>query len=90
MGGPSAGGFTGTTGPDPYAFRPPRIPGTYKYAGKFMGAVMWFWMMYQAKQNLPVMLGWRHPWEHHGHGHGHGDGHGHGHDDKAPSDTPTH
>ncbi|KAI3795282.1 hypothetical protein L1987_37933 [Smallanthus sonchifolius] len=39
--------------------------------GKGMCAMMWFWILYRAKQDGPVVLGWRHPWE----GHGHGDEH---------------
>ncbi|KAL6216330.1 hypothetical protein ACLB2K_009553 [Fragaria x ananassa] len=42
--------------------------------GKGLCAVMWFWVLYRAKQDGPVVLGWRHPWEGH-------DDHGHGHDD---------
>ncbi|XP_050366676.1 NADH dehydrogenase [ubiquinone] 1 beta subcomplex subunit 2 [Argentina anserina] len=42
--------------------------------GKGLCAVMWFWVLYRAKQDGPVVLGWRHPWE------GHGD-HGHGQDE---------
>ena len=44
--------------------------------GKGLCAVMWFWVLYRAKQDGPVVLGWRHPWEgHDGHSHGHGDKH---------------
>ncbi|PIA46968.1 hypothetical protein AQUCO_01500480v1 [Aquilegia coerulea] len=47
--------------------------------GKGMCALM-FWILYRAKQDGPVVLGWRHPWE----GHGHGDhSHGHGHESEA-------
>ncbi|KAJ0636787.1 hypothetical protein HanOQP8_Chr17g0666071 [Helianthus annuus] len=39
-----------------------------------IGIVPWrFWILYRAKQDGPVVLGWRHPWE--GHGHEHGDEH---------------
>ncbi|KAF3324895.1 NADH dehydrogenase [ubiquinone] 1 beta subcomplex subunit 2 [Carex littledalei] len=42
--------------------------------GKGLCAVMWFWILYRAKQDGPVVLGWRHPWEGHGdHSDGHGD-----------------
>ncbi|GAB2252089.1 hypothetical protein Droror1_Dr00004936 [Drosera rotundifolia] len=41
--------------------------------GKGMCALMWFWVLYRAKQDVPVVLGWRHLWDGHGdHGHGHG------------------
>ncbi|GER38777.1 sensor protein kinase WalK, partial [Striga asiatica] len=33
--------------------------------GKGLCAVMWFWVFYRAKQDGPVVLGWRHPWEGH-------------------------
>ncbi|KHF99974.1 hypothetical protein F383_17879 [Gossypium arboreum] len=33
--------------------------------GKGLCAVMWFWVLYRAKQDGPVVLGWRHPWEGH-------------------------
>ncbi|CAN0899281.1 NADH dehydrogenase [ubiquinone] 1 beta subcomplex subunit 2 [Linum grandiflorum] len=32
-----------------------------------------FWVLYRAKQDGPVVLGWRHPWD------GHRDDHGHEH-----------
>ena len=41
--------------------------------------LMWFWMLYRAKEDGAVLLGWVNPFEG---GHGHGDeddGHGHGH-----------
>ncbi|OIW01879.1 hypothetical protein TanjilG_31061 [Lupinus angustifolius] len=37
-----------------------------------------FWIMYRAKQDAPVVLGWRHPWEGHG-DHDDHDDHGKGH-----------
>ncbi|CAL9760479.1 unnamed protein product, partial [Musa acuminata subsp. burmannicoides] len=44
--------------------------------GKGLCAIMWFWILYRAKQDGPVVLGWRHPWEGHGdHSHGHGHEH---------------
>ncbi|KAF8406685.1 hypothetical protein HHK36_008776 [Tetracentron sinense] len=46
--------------------------------GKGMCAIMWFWVFYRAKQDGPVVLGWRHPWEgHEDHSHGHGQEHEH-------------
>lgn len=45
--------------------------------GKFMCAVMWFWILYRAKEDGPVLLGMRHPWESHGHGHSHEHAHAH-------------
>ncbi|KAK3038871.1 hypothetical protein RJ639_028593 [Escallonia herrerae] len=35
-----------------------------------------FWILYRAKQDGPVVLGWRHPWEgHDDHSHSHGHEH---------------
>ncbi|ERM96397.1 hypothetical protein AMTRI_Chr09g35740 [Amborella trichopoda] len=33
--------------------------------GKGMCAMMWFWIMYRAKQDGAALLGLRHPWEGH-------------------------
>ncbi|KAG5396689.1 hypothetical protein IGI04_018503 [Brassica rapa subsp. trilocularis] len=33
-----------------------------------------FWILYRAKQDGHVVMGWRHPWDGHG-DHGHGDHH---------------
>jgi len=44
--------------------------GWHSRVGKGMCAIMWFWILYRAKQDGAVLLGWRHPWDHaHGHGH---------------------
>ena len=32
--------------------------------GIVMGFVCWMWVFHRAKNDLPVVLGWRHPWEH--------------------------
>lgn len=29
---------------------------THRFVGKALGATMWFWMMYRAKQDGPVLL----------------------------------
>ncbi|KAL1922340.1 uncharacterized protein VTP21DRAFT_9879 [Calcarisporiella thermophila] len=64
MAGGPAGGFH------------PHLPGAgYRWTAKLIGASMWFFMMYRAKQDMPHILGWHHPWDHHGHGN-------HGHDEK--------
>lgn len=45
--------------------------------GEAFGVVVWLWVFHRARHDLPVMYGFRHPWEHEGHGdHGHGDHHG--------------
>ena len=28
------------------------------------GTVMWLWVFHRARHDLPVVLGWRHPWDH--------------------------
>ncbi|KAK4348900.1 hypothetical protein RND71_031655 [Anisodus tanguticus] len=43
----------------------------HSVTGKGLCAVMWFWILYRAKKDGPVVLGMRHPWEGHGHGHDH-------------------
>ncbi len=32
--------------------------------GEAFGFVCWMWIFYRARNDLPVVLGWRHPWEH--------------------------
>lgn len=47
--------------------RPPPMPHPpffHRFWGKALGATMWFWIMYRAKQDGPVLLGWKKPWEH--------------------------
>ena len=47
--------------------------------GEAFGVVAWLWVFHRARHDLPVMYGFRHPWEHapdpfapdHHHGHGH-------------------
>ncbi|CAM6068747.1 unnamed protein product [Sphagnum tenellum] len=48
--------------------------GWHSRVGKGMCAMMWFWILYRAKQDGAVVLGWRHPWDH-PHGHGHAESH---------------
>jgi len=44
------------------------LPGRgYVLASKLLGGTMVFWVLYRGKKDLPVLLGMRHPWEHHGH-----------------------
>ncbi|XP_024402661.2 uncharacterized protein [Physcomitrium patens] len=42
--------------------------GWHSRVGQGMCAVMWLWVLYRAKQDGAVLMGWRHPWEGHGHG----------------------
>ena len=32
--------------------------------GEACGFLTWMWIFYRAKEDLGVVLGWRHPWEH--------------------------
>ncbi|KAG8963192.1 hypothetical protein FRC03_003286 [Tulasnella sp. 419] len=45
---------------------------THRLLAKGLGATMWFFIFYRARQDGAKLLG-AHPWEAHGHG-------GHGHD----------
>ncbi|KAF8135771.1 hypothetical protein EV363DRAFT_1159258 [Boletus edulis] len=52
----------------------PHLPGArYQFLAKALGATMWFFIFYRAREDGPKLLGLRHPWE--GHGHGQHDGH---------------
>eukprot|EP00523_Entomoneis_sp_CCMP467_P004317 CAMPEP_0168744126 /NCGR_PEP_ID=MMETSP0724-20121128/13930_1 /TAXON_ID=265536 /ORGANISM="Amphiprora sp., Strain CCMP467" /LENGTH=131 /DNA_ID=CAMNT_0008791775 /DNA_START=51 /DNA_END=446 /DNA_ORIENTATION=+ len=49
--------------------------------GIFFGTICWLWIFHRARHDLPVVYGFRHPWEHapgddHG-SHGGHDSHGH-------------
>ena len=37
---------------------------THKNIGEAFGFVTWLWIFYRARNDLPVVLGWRHPWDH--------------------------
>jgi hypothetical protein len=32
--------------------------------GEAFGFICWLWVFHRARNDLPVVLGWRHPWEH--------------------------
>ncbi|ORY04898.1 hypothetical protein K493DRAFT_200577, partial [Basidiobolus meristosporus CBS 931.73] len=51
-------------------FNPPQASRFHRYTAKLLGATMWFFMMYRAKQDGLVTLRLQHPWDAHGHGHG--------------------
>ncbi|KAF2638936.1 hypothetical protein P280DRAFT_403560 [Massarina eburnea CBS 473.64] len=36
----------------------------YRFMATALPASMWFFLMYRAKKDGPVLLGWKHPWEH--------------------------
>ncbi|EPE34037.1 hypothetical protein GLAREA_07050 [Glarea lozoyensis ATCC 20868] len=54
-----------TTPPKPgaHAQFPPVRP-LYRFMATGLGASMWFFLMYRAKKDGPVLLGWKHPWDH--------------------------
>ncbi|CAO1637995.1 unnamed protein product [Parajaminaea phylloscopi] len=61
-----------------HGFHPHQPAFKHRWGAKLLGATMWFWIFYRMKQDGPVLLGLRHPWDgHHGdhHGEGHGDDH---------------
>ena len=32
--------------------------------GEIAGCIMWLWIFHRARNDMPVLLGLRHPWEH--------------------------
>ena len=36
----------------------------HKQLGEVFGFVCWMWIFHRARLDGPVVLGWRHPWEH--------------------------
>ncbi|KAJ5727996.1 hypothetical protein N7540_007154 [Penicillium herquei] len=36
----------------------------YRFTATALGASMWFFLMYRAKKDGAVLLGWKHPWDH--------------------------
>ncbi|KAL7968514.1 hypothetical protein HDV63DRAFT_378875 [Trichoderma sp. SZMC 28014] len=42
----------------------PHVAPIYRVTATALGAGMWFWLMYRAKKDGPVLLGWKHPWDH--------------------------
>ena len=49
----------------------------HRIAAEVFGTVCWLWVFHRARNDLPVVLGWRHPWEH-------APSDDHGHDSHAP------
>ncbi|KAI9221600.1 hypothetical protein BC828DRAFT_380563 [Blastocladiella britannica] len=50
-------------------FRVPHVGRAHRIAATTMGATMWFWMMYRAKQDMPYLLTKHKPWNERSHGH---------------------
>lgn len=42
----------------------PRARPLYRFAATGLGAAMWFFLMYRAKKEGAILLGYRHPWDH--------------------------
>ncbi|KAL7943018.1 hypothetical protein V8C42DRAFT_347487 [Trichoderma barbatum] len=42
----------------------PHVAPIYRVTATALGAGMWFWLMYRAKKDGPVLMGWKHPWDH--------------------------
>lgn len=36
----------------------------HKKWGEIFGVICWLWVFHRARHDLPVLLGYRHPWEH--------------------------
>ncbi|ODV66440.1 hypothetical protein HYPBUDRAFT_153283 [Hyphopichia burtonii NRRL Y-1933] len=43
----------------------PHVDAKIKWASKFLGATMWFYIFYRVKEDGPVMFGQKLPFEHH-------------------------
>ncbi|KOS15107.1 hypothetical protein Malapachy_1250 [Malassezia pachydermatis] len=52
-----------------HGFHPHRPAFRHRAAATLLGGAMWFWILVRAKEDGPVLLGWRHPWDHHGDAH---------------------
>ncbi|KAF1915516.1 hypothetical protein BDU57DRAFT_477376 [Ampelomyces quisqualis] len=49
---------------DKHPVKLPKVRPFYRIMATGLGASMWFFLMYRAKKDGPVLLGWRHPWDH--------------------------
>ncbi|KAI5071019.1 hypothetical protein GOP47_0013270 [Adiantum capillus-veneris] len=84
----AGGGSARAHGHDVFDIHPPKR--WHVRTGQIMGAIMWFWVLYRARQDGPVLLGWRHPWDHDGHGHGHSHDHDHDHSHSSTENLKAH
>ncbi|KAI6032883.1 hypothetical protein F5J12DRAFT_797055 [Pisolithus orientalis] len=67
--------LTMASGSHPSGFNP-HLPGfRYQVLSKLLGASMWFFILYRAREDGPKLLGLRHPWEGHGHHDEHSESH---------------
>jgi hypothetical protein len=37
---------------------------THTWWGEVFGVICWVWVFHRARHDLPVVLGWKHPWDH--------------------------
>ncbi|KDN43007.1 hypothetical protein K437DRAFT_257678 [Tilletiaria anomala UBC 951] len=77
-GGSSSTGSSSRWYAPKFGFHPHQPSLKHRAGATILGATMWFWIFYRARQDGPVLLGLRHPWDgHHGHhdDHAHGEGH---------------
>ncbi|KAL5630152.1 hypothetical protein BROUX41_000024 [Berkeleyomyces rouxiae] len=42
----------------------PHVAPIYRFTATALGASMWFFLMYRAKKDGAVLMGWKHPWDH--------------------------
>jgi len=52
--------YSAKPGPVPF----PRLTFAQRAVPKVLGATMWFWVMYRLREELPVLTGQKHPWDH--------------------------
>ncbi|CAD6892476.1 unnamed protein product [Tilletia controversa] len=74
----SSGGSSSRWYQPSHGFHPHQPSALHRYSAKILGASMWFFIFYRAKQDGAVMLGLKHPWDGHEHHDSHGE-HGESH-----------
>ncbi|WFD34569.1 hypothetical protein MCUN1_001410 [Malassezia cuniculi] len=47
-----------------HGFHPHAPAWRHTITAHLLGGAMWFWLLYRARQDGPVVLGLRHPWDH--------------------------
>ncbi|KAF2484590.1 hypothetical protein BDY17DRAFT_323431 [Neohortaea acidophila] len=60
----AGGGANPASARGAHPFAHPHVRPFYRFAATGLGAAMWFFLFYRARHDMPVLLGWRHPWEH--------------------------
>jgi hypothetical protein len=50
-----------------------KVNETHTWWGEFFGTICWLWVFHRFRHDGPVLLGFRHPWEHADDGHHHSD-----------------